>query len=174
MKQIRVEWTFISPEERWFVTEQDRHSTWANSRRSDRTSQTWYTPLVEVNQAIISLVVLDKYSLCPSPAHWDSRLGSNVSCLTVFSEPVSQSDGGWIVALLVWNITSWGNFWWPQLELFASLIKLYSLRHISFFFLNPIYISFPVRIIFTYSHCQDVGNLYLLSKLVKWTLFSPL
>ena len=31
----------------------DKHSSWAYSKVSDLSSQTWYTPLVEVNQAAL-------------------------------------------------------------------------------------------------------------------------
>ena len=42
------------------MTDKDRHSTWANSKVSNLPSQTWYTPLVEVNQAILACR-LDKW-----------------------------------------------------------------------------------------------------------------
>ena len=50
-----LKWAFFSPAETRFVTDKDRHST-RDILKGERPcpSQSWYTPLVEVNQAIIA------------------------------------------------------------------------------------------------------------------------
>ena len=47
---------------------------------------------------------------------WYSNHWSNREVLLLLVENYTQYP-----ALLVWNITSWGNFWRPQLELFVDV-----------------------------------------------------
>ena len=47
---------------------------------------------------------------------WYSNQWSNREMLLLLVENYTQYP-----ALLVWNITSWGNFWRPQLELFVEV-----------------------------------------------------
>ena len=46
------------------MTNKDRHSTWENSKVSNPSSQSWYTPLVEVNQAKLAWSFRQRFIPC--------------------------------------------------------------------------------------------------------------